>query len=106
MGPYDWVMNELTAEEIINWSKQYTLYDWAAQSAISPIPVARAEGVYFYEPGGKRYLDFNSQLMSVNIGHGDARVNDAISKQLATLAYANSAVTATAPRALLGRKLA
>src|ERR1700677_4268217 len=99
-------MTGLSAEEIVDWSKRYTLYDWAAQAAVNPIPVERAEGVYFYEPGGKRYLDFNSQLMSVNIGHGDPRVNEAISRQLGQLAYANSAVTATEPRALLGRKLA
>ncbi|HZR54247.1 MAG TPA: aminotransferase class III-fold pyridoxal phosphate-dependent enzyme [Streptosporangiaceae bacterium] len=99
-------MTELSAEEIVDLSKRYTLYDWAAQAAISPIPVARAEGVYFWEPGGKRYLDFNSQLMSVNIGHGDQRVNDAITRQLADLSYVNSAATAHAPRALLGRKLA
>jgi taurine--2-oxoglutarate transaminase len=98
--------DQLSAEEIIQLSKQYTLYDWAAQSAVSPIPVARAEGVYFYEPGGKRYLDFNSQLMSVNIGHGDPRVNEAVTRQLSQLAYVNSAITATEPRALLGRKLA
>jgi len=99
-------MSGLSAEEIVDWSKRYTLYDWAAQTAVNPIPVERAEGVYFYEPGGKRYLDFNSQLMSVNIGHGDPRVNEAISRQLGQLAYANSAVTATEPRALLGKKLA
>ena len=98
--------DQLSAAEVVQLSKQYTLYDWAAQSAVSPIPVARAEGVYFYEPGGKRYLDFNSQLMSVNIGHGDSRVNDAITRQLGELAYTNSAITATEPRALLGRKLA
>jgi taurine--2-oxoglutarate transaminase len=96
----------LSAAEIVELSKRYTLYDWAAQNAVSPIPVERAEGVYFYEPGGRRYLDFNSQLMSVNIGHGDPRVNDAIARQLGLLAYANSATTATEPRALLGRKLA
>jgi taurine--2-oxoglutarate transaminase len=96
----------LSAAEIVELSKRYTLYDWAAQNAVSPIPVERAEGVYFYEPGGRRYLDFNSQLMSVNIGHGDPRVNEAIARQLGLLAYANSAATATEPRALLGRKLA
>lgn len=73
-------MTELSAEEIVDLSKRYTLYDWAAQAAVAPIPVARAEGV--------RYLDFNSQLMSVNTGHGDQRVNDAIARQLAELAYA------------------
>src|ERR1017187_8774235 len=96
----------LSAEEIIEWSKRYTLYDWAVQSKVSPIPVVRAKGVYFYDADGKRYLDFNSQLMCVNIGHGDPRVIEAITRQAEQLAYSNSAVTATEPRALLGRKLA
>ena len=96
----------LSAEEIVEWSRRYTLYDWAAQSRVSPIPVARAKGCYFYDPDGKRYLDFNSQLMSVNIGHGDPRVTQAIARQAEQLAYVNSAAMATEPRALLGRKLA
>ncbi len=96
----------LSAEEIVEWSRRYTLYDWAAQSRVSPIPVARAKGCYFYDPDGKRYLDFNSQLMSVNIGHGDPRVIEAIARQAEQLAYVNSAAMATEPRALLGRKLA
>ena len=68
----------MTAEEIVSLSRQYTLYEWSAQSAVDPIPVERAEGVYFYTPDGTRFLDFNSQLMSVNIGHGDKRVIAAI----------------------------
>jgi taurine--2-oxoglutarate transaminase len=96
----------LSAEEIIEWSKRFTIYDWAVQSKVSPIPVVRAKGVYFYDADGKRYLDFNSQLMCVNIGHGDPRVIEAITRQAEQLAYSNSAVTATEPRALLGRKLA
>src|SRR6188768_4384772 len=79
----------MTGEEIVELSKRYTLYEWSAQNAVDPIPVERAEGVYFYSPDGTRYLDFNSQLMSVNIGHGDRRVIDAISAQATQLAYAN-----------------
>ena len=96
----------LSAEEIVEWSKRYTLYDWAVQSKVSPIAVVRGKGVYFYDADDKRYLDFNSQLMSVNIGHGDPRVIEAITRQAEQLVYSNSAVTATEPRALLGRKLA
>jgi taurine--2-oxoglutarate transaminase len=81
------------------------LYEWSAQSAVDPIPVERAEGVYFYTPDGKRYLDFNSQLMSVNIGHGDKRVTAAIARQAEQLAYANPFM-ATEVRARLGQKLA
>src|ERR1700727_3447154 len=96
----------LSAAQIVEWSKRYTLVDWAAQANVSPIPVARAEGVYFYDADGKRYLDFNSQLMSVNIGHGDPRVIEAITRQAGQVAYVNSAGMATEVRALLGRKLA
>jgi taurine--2-oxoglutarate transaminase len=81
------------------------MYEWSAQSKIDPIPVARAEGVYFWTPEEKRYLDFNSQLMCSNIGHSHPRVVHAIQKQAATLCYANPFM-ATEPRARLGQKLA
>jgi taurine---2-oxoglutarate transaminase len=96
----------MSARDIVELSKRYTLFDWAAQSNVSPIPVARAEGVYFYDADGKRYLDFNSQLMSVNIGHGDRRVAEAVAEQTAKLAYVNSASMTTEVRARLGQKLA
>src|ERR687891_325453 len=95
----------MSGEEIVRLSREHTLYEWSAQSAVDPIPVDRAEGVYFYTPDGKRYLDFNSQLMSVNIGHGDKRVISAIQRQAERLAYANPFM-ATEPRARLGQKLA
>ena len=63
-----------SADQIVELSKRYTLYDWQAQSKAAPIAVERAEGIYFWDVDGKRYLDFNSQLWSVNIGHGDRRV--------------------------------
>ena len=95
----------LSADEVVQLSKRYTLYDWSAQSKIMPLPVDRAEGVYFYTTDGKRYLDFNSQLMGVNIGHGDKRVIDAIAKQGAKLPYITP-FAAYETRALLGQKLA
>jgi taurine---2-oxoglutarate transaminase len=95
----------LSSEEIVSLSRRYTLYDWSAQEKAAPIPVERAEGVYFYTPDGRRYLDFNSQLMGVNIGHGDPRVAEAISEQARTLPYV-SPFLAHEPRARLGRKLA
>jgi len=95
----------LTGDEIVALSKKHTISEWAAQAVVDPIPVARAEGIYFYTPEGKRYIDFNSQLMCVNIGHGDARVVQAIQQQVATLAYVTPSMT-TEPRARLGAKLA
>ena len=95
----------LSGEEIVALCRQYTLYEWTAQTAVDPIPVDHARGVYFYSPDGKRYIDFNSQLMSVNAGHGDPRIIDAIKRQAEKLAYANPFM-AHEPRALLGTKLA
>jgi taurine---2-oxoglutarate transaminase len=95
----------MTGKEIVDLARKHTLYEWSAQSKVDPIPVAHAKGIYFYTPEGKRFIDFNSQLMSVNIGHGDERVIHAIAEQAATLAYANPFM-ATEVRARLGSKLA
>jgi len=95
----------MTGKEIVDLSKKHTLYEWSAQSKVDPIPVARAKGIYFWTPDGKRFIDFNSQLMSVNIGHGDERVIQAIKDQAEALCYANPFM-AHEPRARLGQKLA
>jgi taurine--2-oxoglutarate transaminase len=95
----------MTGDEMVALAKRHTIYEWSAQKAVDPIPVARAKGVYFWTPEGKRFLDFNSQLMCVNIGHGDERVIRAIQEQAAALAYANPFM-ATEARARLGAKLA
>src|SRR5437899_8683853 len=95
----------MTGDEIVALARRHTLYEWAAQSKVDPIPVARAKGIYFWTPEGKRFIDFNSQLMCVNIGHGDERVIRAIHEQAQLLAYANPFM-ATEVRARLGAKLA
>jgi taurine--2-oxoglutarate transaminase len=99
------VEKTLTGAEIIALSKKHTIFEWSAQGAVDPIPVAGAKGVYFWTPEGKRFLDFNSQLMCVNVGHGDPRIVKAIQEQAAVLPYANPFM-ATEPRARLGAKLA
>ncbi len=95
----------MTGEQIVDLCRRHTIFEWSAQSAVEPIPVARAKGIYFWTPEGKRFIDFNSQLMCVNIGHGDERVIRVIQEQAATLAYANPFM-ATEVRARLGVKLA
>ena len=95
----------MTGDEIVALSKRHTIFEWSVQGAVDPIPVAGAKGAYFWTPEGKRFLDFNSQLMCVNIGHGDERVIRAIQQQAAVLPYANPFM-ATEPRARLGAKLA
>ena len=95
----------MTGDEIIALSKRHSIFEWSVQGAVDPIPVAWAKGVYFWTPDGKRFIDFNSQLMCVNIGHGDPRVVQAIQEQAAILQYVNSSM-ATEPRARLGATLA
>jgi len=103
--PIETASPTLTGQEIVDLCRKHTLYEWSAQSKVDPIPVARAKGIYFWTPEGKRFIDFNSQLMSVNIGHGDQRVIAAIKQQAEILTYANPFM-AHEPRARLGAKLA
>jgi taurine---2-oxoglutarate transaminase len=98
-------VGDMSGAEIVELCRRHTVFEWSAQSTVDPIPVGRAEGVYFWTPEGKRYLDFNSQLMCTNIGHGHPAVIRAIQQQAATLAYANPFM-ATEVRARLGAKLA
>ena len=95
----------MTGKETVALSKKHTIFEWIAQANVDPIPVARAQGIYFWTPEGKRFIDFNSQLMCVNIGHGDPRVLDAIQKQASQLTYVTTSMT-TEARARLGAKLA
>jgi taurine--2-oxoglutarate transaminase len=92
-------------QEMIDLCKKHTMYTWAAGDQVAPLPIARAEGVYLYTPEGKRILDFNSQLMSVLIGHGHPKVIAAMKRQLDELIYVYPQ-TATEVRARLGRLMA
>jgi taurine--2-oxoglutarate transaminase len=99
------VPGTMSSEEIVRLSREHTFFSWSAQGALDPIAIDRAEGIYLYTPEGRRIIDFNSQLMSVNIGHGDRRVIDAITAQATKLQYVQPAF-ASEPRARLGAKLA
>jgi taurine--2-oxoglutarate transaminase len=95
----------MTSEEMIRLCKAHTMYAWAKGDAVDPLPIERAEGVWLYTPDGKKILDFNSQLMCVNIGHGHPKVVQAIAEQAAKLCYVYPG-TATAVRARVSQKLA
>ncbi|MFI5255197.1 MAG: aminotransferase class III-fold pyridoxal phosphate-dependent enzyme [Candidatus Limnocylindrales bacterium] len=95
----------MTSEEIVRLSREHTFFSWSIQGQLDPIAIDHAEGIYLYTPEGQRIIDFNSQLMSVNIGHGDRRDIDAITAQAMKLQYVQPAFV-TEPRARLGAKLA
>lgn len=93
------------AAEIIKDNLDYTLFSWSKQKGIAPIAVKYAEGVYLYDYDDKRYLDFSSGLMNVNIGHGNQRVTEAVVKQMQEAAYVTPSCV-TKVRGELGKKLA
>jgi taurine--2-oxoglutarate transaminase len=97
-------MFDIPDSEILPLSLEHTFWTWSAQGKVAPIPVTKAKGVYFWDVEGKRYLDFNSMTMCVNIGHGDQRVIEAIVEQARQLPYAGPSM-ATKPRAALGKLL-
>ena len=98
-------MNKLTSKEMIDLSKEYTFFSWSVQGQVNPIPVTKAEGIYFWDADGKRYIDFSSQLMNTNIGHQHPKVVKAIQDQAAEVCFVHPGNT-TEVRALLGKKLA
>ncbi len=98
-------MFDIPDDEIVPLSKEHVFWTWSAQAGVNPIAVRRAKGVYFWDTGGKRYLDFNSMTMCVNIGHGDERVIAAIAAQARELAYAAPGMT-TKIRALASQAVA
>ena len=95
----------MSSEEIVRLCKAHTMYTWSKGDAVNPLPVARAEGIYMYTPEGERVIDFNSQLMCVNIGHGHPKVLAAMKAQMDQLTYVFPG-TATPVRARMGKLLA
>jgi taurine--2-oxoglutarate transaminase len=76
--------------------RAHVFHSWSAQGLIDPMPIASAEGSYFSDYSGKRYLDFASQLVNVNIGHQHPRLVAAIQDYASRLltvqpAFANDA---------------
>src|ERR1043165_8232904 len=97
--------SEGLGEAIIRDNMDYTLFSWSKQKGIDPIAVKYGQGVYLYDYDGKRYIDFSSGLMNVNIGHGNQRVTDAVMRQMQEVSYVTPGCV-TKARGELGKKLA
>jgi taurine--2-oxoglutarate transaminase len=92
-------------EQIVEDAKRYVIHSWSVQDAVNPIPVAGAEGRYFWDYDGKRYLDFASQLVNVSIGHQHPKIVAAIKEQADRLCTIGPPM-ATESRSTLARLLA
>jgi taurine--2-oxoglutarate transaminase len=96
---------KMTGEEMVALCKEHSMFTWARGKDVNPWPITGAEGIYLFGADGERILDFNSQLMSVNIGHGHPKVRAAMKRQVDELLYVWPGA-ATEIRARVSKKLA
>lgn len=68
----------MTPEKIVENHKKYVLQSWSKQGNLNPIPVAKADGIYFYDFDGNRYTDMSSQLVNLNLGYENKATDYAI----------------------------
>jgi taurine--2-oxoglutarate transaminase len=98
------LLKKSESEEIIQDNQNYTLFSWSKQKGTNPIAVKYAKGVYLYDYDDKRYLDFSSGLINVNIGHGNQRVTGAVAEQMQQVSYITPSCV-TKVRGELGKML-
>lgn len=96
-------MSKLNRKQTITYDKKYNQHPWLKGNT-EPIPIEKAEGIFFYDFNGKKYYDMSSQLSCVNIGYGNEDVIQAINDQVKTLPYIAPAY-ASAPRSELAKML-
>ena len=77
----------MTGQEIKEQDLKYNLHSWSKQGKLNPIPIAKSEGIYFWDYEGKRYTDMSSQLVNLNLGHGNAAIINAIQEQAEKLCF-------------------
>src|SRR5258705_7160916 len=92
-------------EEILRSNLDYTIFSWSKQSGLNPLNIKTAKGVWLYDRSGKKILDFSSQLMNMNIGHGHPRVKEAVLRQMDEVSFVHPGMI-TRVRGELGKKLA
>ena len=98
------LLKKSETDAILRDNFDYTLFSWSKQKGINPIAVKYAKGVYLYDYDDKRYIDFSSGLMNVNIGHGNQRVTKAVAEQMQEVTYVTPSCV-TKVRGELGKML-
>ncbi len=94
----------ITTDEVTAITRQFNYGTWRIQKTWKPMHIVDAEGCYFIDAAGKRYLDFSAQLMCVNLGHKNPRVIESIAEQAREIPYMAPGY-ATTSRARLSKKL-
>ena len=94
----------MSGEEIRETQKKYVLQSWSKQGSINPIPVQKAEGIYYYDFDGNRYSDMASQLVNLNLGYGNTDIAEAIKEQVDKYCYIGPSL-GSEPRAELAKMI-
>ena len=95
----------MNAQRTKELDRRHNVHSWTVNETLDPLVVERAEGVYFWDADGKRYLDFSSQLVNVNIGHQHPTVLAAIKEQVDKLCYISPSM-ATSARSAAAKAIA
>ncbi len=91
-------------EEIIKTSTEYNLQSWSKQKGLNPIPIEKADGIYMWDFDGNRYTDMSSQLVNLNVGHGNREIIEAIKEQAEKYCFISPSYGAE-PRAKLAKMI-
>lgn len=94
----------MTPQEIKDGSRKYVLQSWSKQGALDPIPVEKAEGIYFFDYDGNRYTDMSSQLVNLNLGFGNSDIAEAIKEQVDRYCFVGPSYAAE-PRVKLAKMI-
>lgn len=83
-----YVLPKFTREEVLEMDHKYNVHSWSIQKNLTKIiPVEKSEGIYFWDYNGKKYYDMSSQLVNMNLGHGNPYIIDAIKQQAEELCF-------------------
>lgn len=94
----------MTTGELKKMDRSHVVYSWKAQRAVDPIIMDRAEGIYQWDTDGKKYIDFCSGLLNINIGHSNKHVLDAMKKQMDKITYVGT-MFGSEPKARLAKMI-
>lgn len=94
----------MNKEEIKELSLKYNLQSWSRQKGLNPIAVKGGQGIYFWDVDDNQYTDMSSQLVNMNVGHGNRKIIDAIKDQAEKCCFIAPSY-ASEPRAKLAKML-
>ncbi|AKU17373.1 aspartate aminotransferase family protein [Luteipulveratus mongoliensis] len=94
----------LSGEQVVDLDDAHVFHSWSAQANRNPIAIEKAAGSYFWDYDGKRYLDFSSQLVNLNLGHQHPTMVEAIKRQAEILCTVAPPI-ANAARSELARRI-